>query len=396
MAAIAGASATVAARTTSRDGMSLVLHTTSLGHCCDVVYHFHPLPRLYSTLVNSLFLGGVFVETSCQELTTTSYAILGLLTIKPWSTYELAKQMQRDRFVWPRAESNLYAEPKKLIAYGYASTHPEPRGKRRRTVYTITPSGKQALTDWLQTPAAEPRWEAESMVKFHFATGSTKEQLLANVHEFRQHATARWKAVAEIFRPYVEGNVLFPRPHPPQRHPRKTPPRDRTPPSRMGRPDDRRDPKMGHNHGTPRPHLNARRTKSRNRRWQPPNQPRAPVRSENQGGRRGEPDQLRRPSATANDRPREPTRRASVPPTTARSLQRNTPKLRRQEVRNHEHRDPPGRHRSPPMCGRTRSEIMPAKADNANRGIRCGAGRSPSRVLPGVRGAHLPAGHPAR
>ena len=48
------------------------------------------------------------------------------------------------------------------------------------------------------------------MVKFHFATGSTKEQLLANIHEFRHHATARWKAVAEIFRPYLEGNEPFP------------------------------------------------------------------------------------------------------------------------------------------------------------------------------------------
>ena len=59
------------------------------------------------------------------ELTTTSYAILGLLAIRPWSTYELARQMQRDlRFVWPRAESNLYAEPKKLIAHGLPQRTP--------------------------------------------------------------------------------------------------------------------------------------------------------------------------------------------------------------------------------------------------------------------------------
>ena len=144
------------------------------------------------------------------ELTTTSYAILGLLTIKPWSTYELAKQMQRDRFVWPRAESNLYAEPKKLVARGFASAHSEPRGKRRRTVYSITPSGKQALADWLGTPAAEPRWEAESMVKFAFATGGSKEQLLANLRDFGEHAAARWRAVETIMRPYLEGNEPYP------------------------------------------------------------------------------------------------------------------------------------------------------------------------------------------
>jgi PadR family transcriptional regulator AphA len=151
-----------------------------------------------------------YLSSTLPDLTTTSYAILGLLTIKPWSTYELAKQMQRDRFVWPRAESNLYAEPKKLIAHGFATAHSEPRGKRRRTVYSITPSGRQALADWLGTSAAEPRWEAESMVKFTFATGGSKEQLLANLRDFRQYATARWNAVEEIMRPYVDGNEPFP------------------------------------------------------------------------------------------------------------------------------------------------------------------------------------------
>ena len=82
------------------------------------------------------------MSTTAPELTTTSYAILGLLAIRPWSTYELARQMQRDlRFAWPRAESNLYAEPKKLIAHGLATASSEPRGKRRRTVYTTVTRG---------------------------------------------------------------------------------------------------------------------------------------------------------------------------------------------------------------------------------------------------------------
>jgi PadR family transcriptional regulator, regulatory protein AphA len=150
------------------------------------------------------------MASNLPELTTTSYAILGLLSIKPWSTYELAKQMQRDRFIWPRAESNLYAEPKKLIAHGFASAHSQPRGKRRRTVYSITSAGRQALAAWLGTPAAEPRWEAESLVKFTFATGGSKEQLLENLRDFRQHATARWKAVEAIMHPYLDGNEPFP------------------------------------------------------------------------------------------------------------------------------------------------------------------------------------------
>ena len=52
------------------------------------------------------------------ELTTTSYAILGLLNIKPWSGYELTQQAQRSlRYVWPKSESHLYAEPKRLVRW---------------------------------------------------------------------------------------------------------------------------------------------------------------------------------------------------------------------------------------------------------------------------------------
>ena len=78
-----------------------------------------------------------------SEPTTTSYAILGLLAVKPWTTYELAQQMTRALgHFWPRAESNLYEEPKKLVALGLARAAPDKVGKRPRTLYSITPKGR--------------------------------------------------------------------------------------------------------------------------------------------------------------------------------------------------------------------------------------------------------------
>src|SRR6476659_4673308 len=87
-------------------------------------------------------------------LTTTSYAILGLLAIKPWTTYELAQQMQRalGQF-WPRAESKLYEEPKKLVAHGLARASSEMVGKRPRTIYTITAKGRRAMAAWVPAPS---------------------------------------------------------------------------------------------------------------------------------------------------------------------------------------------------------------------------------------------------
>ena len=69
------------------------------------------------------------------SLTTTSYAVLGLLAIQPWSTYELAKQMERTLYrVWPRARSRLYDEPKKLVAHGLAEARKESVGRRPASV----------------------------------------------------------------------------------------------------------------------------------------------------------------------------------------------------------------------------------------------------------------------
>ena len=64
---------------------------------------------------------------AARSLTSTSYAILGLLSLRPWTTYELAQQMQRalGQF-WPRAESKLYEEPKKLVEHGLATATAEP------------------------------------------------------------------------------------------------------------------------------------------------------------------------------------------------------------------------------------------------------------------------------
>ena len=50
---------------------------------------------------------------SNKQLTPTSFAILGLLSIQPFTTYELAQQMDRTlSWFWPRAASMVYEEPK--------------------------------------------------------------------------------------------------------------------------------------------------------------------------------------------------------------------------------------------------------------------------------------------
>jgi DNA-binding PadR family transcriptional regulator len=132
------------------------------------------------------------VDKPDTSLTTTSYALLGLLNIRPWTTYELAKQVQRSLgWFWPRAERKLYDEPKRLVAQGLATASSESTGKRPRTVYAITPAGRKALKRWLDDPPAAPALEFEAMVKVFFADGGTLAQLATTIDRIEREATAR-------------------------------------------------------------------------------------------------------------------------------------------------------------------------------------------------------------
>jgi PadR family transcriptional regulator, regulatory protein AphA len=144
-------------------------------------------------------------------LTTTSYAILGLLALKPWTTYELAQQMQRalGQF-WPRAESKLYEEPKKLVAHGFARSSSEMVGKRPRTVYSITPKGRRALAAWVPTPGNGPVLEFEQLVKVFFAEHGTKGDLLATIASVRAWSDQRFADSMGIPQGYLEGSGPFP------------------------------------------------------------------------------------------------------------------------------------------------------------------------------------------
>ena len=85
---------------------------------------------------------GHYVNLFCVTTSaapTTSHAILGLLSLRSWTTYELAKQVQRSLgWFWPRAERKLYDEPKRLVAAGLATSEQEMTGARPRTVYAVT------------------------------------------------------------------------------------------------------------------------------------------------------------------------------------------------------------------------------------------------------------------
>ena len=145
-----------------------------------------------------------------SRLTTTSYAILSLLALRSWSTYELTRQMDRSLGrIWPRAQSKLYEEPKKLAAAGYARAREERVGERPRTVYSITRKGRRALAAWQKEPSEGFVLESEHLLKIFFAENGTRADALATLASARAWAEERNLDNLEAARAYLDGEGPF-------------------------------------------------------------------------------------------------------------------------------------------------------------------------------------------
>lgn len=150
-------------------------------------------------------------QTQERALTTTSYAVLAVLSLRDHSTYDLIRQMRLSmHYMWPRAESNVYAEPRRLVEAGLATAREEWNGQRRRTIYSITRAGRAALADWIASPSARPRHENEALVKVMFAENGTRDDLLKSIRELADDAEAGVRHFREIADRYAANRGEYP------------------------------------------------------------------------------------------------------------------------------------------------------------------------------------------
>ncbi len=144
------------------------------------------------------------------ETSTTLYGFLGLLAVRPMTTYELAKHFDRSLGrAWPRARSKLFEAPKRLVELGYARASKGRTGLRPKTVYKITPKGRRALAAWLAEPGAGPELEFEQLVKVFFGEHGGTAAIVTNLEAARDWARAEIDEHIEVGRAYLEGRGAF-------------------------------------------------------------------------------------------------------------------------------------------------------------------------------------------
>ncbi len=132
------------------------------------------------------------IETS--ELPTTSYVILGLLTFREMSGYDLKQLADKGirHFYWSPAKSQIYAELRRLEDHGYVTMREVPQTQRPdKRLYKITPEGMEAMQKWLAHTVLEPDSFKSSLLLKLFLGNLVSLETLSVLLTERQKQVAR-------------------------------------------------------------------------------------------------------------------------------------------------------------------------------------------------------------
>jgi len=102
---------------------------------------------------------------SRSELSQFSYGVLALIGRNGAGPHDLVQYARRGRVYERSADSQYYAEPKRLAALGYLKAEKQPGKTRERTHYTLTKKGLQALRDWMNEPCSFTGIDSDAILR---------------------------------------------------------------------------------------------------------------------------------------------------------------------------------------------------------------------------------------
>ncbi len=104
-----------------------------------------------------------------KSTSKTKYAILGILTIKPMSGYEIKKMIDSSiAHFWNESFGQLYPALSKMAEEELISVTSENVGSKPKNIYSITEKGITILREWLALSSDTEQVRVESLLKIFF------------------------------------------------------------------------------------------------------------------------------------------------------------------------------------------------------------------------------------
>ena len=146
-------------------------------------------------------------------LPTTSYVILGLLTFREMSGYDLKQLINKSitHFYWSPAKSQIYGELRRLESHGLVTMREVPQTLRPdKRLYRITSQGTEAMQQWLENSGVEPdSYKSALLLKVFFGHMLSPTMIGGLLEERRQQVErdlAACQKKAEELRAQAEGS----------------------------------------------------------------------------------------------------------------------------------------------------------------------------------------------
>jgi DNA-binding PadR family transcriptional regulator len=144
-----------------------------------------------------------------QDLSPTAYVILGMLSWRPMSGYDIKAMVDSStRFFWTASYGQIYPELRRLAEDGLVAAESGDDGGRRRMPYSLTARGREALAAWLARSPQMFETRDEGLLKLFFASASPEAgpDILAAKRRYHEAAVERLRAIEATGRP--EGFAL--------------------------------------------------------------------------------------------------------------------------------------------------------------------------------------------
>lgn len=132
--------------------------------------------------------------------TTTLEALLGMLSMRPMSGYELRATMKRSTAnFWQESFGQIYPALRRLVSEGWAEvSEVREANKRFSKTYALTDLGRAQLVEWMQVGCERQTIRDELLLKLFFGVQSSPKVLLVHVRRRREEFEAdlaRYKAL---------------------------------------------------------------------------------------------------------------------------------------------------------------------------------------------------------
>lgn len=133
----------------------------------------------------------------------TKYAVLGVLSLKPGSGYDIKKFCDNTiSHFWNENFGHIYPVLSKLQEEGLIIQEEEETQERRKN-YRITEEGRKEFTEWLLQPVEIQPPRSELLLKLSFGSHMPKERVLEMLEEVAKRHKSNLQKYRELEESYT-------------------------------------------------------------------------------------------------------------------------------------------------------------------------------------------------